>query len=112
MARFSIFKLLFLGGLAAFILSVSLGAVCTIQALAEQPAQIKTIPVKEIKKEEGEGAGKISLEQVEKARQVTTERMYWLAGLWALILVAIVLMRWQLKDDEKLYTEGYYSKEL
>ena len=81
-------------------------------AHAEETAPVKTIPVKEIKKDESAGEEIISLEQVEKARAITTERIYWLIGLWALIILTIVLLRWQLRDDDKLYEEGYYSHDL
>ncbi|MCX5894352.1 MAG: hypothetical protein NTZ51_00760 [Proteobacteria bacterium] len=112
MVRFHTSRLLVIGGLLFFMLTIVNAAVHTIPAVAsEQSAQVKTIPVKEIKEEGGEEAGKISLEEVEKARAVTAERIYWLAGFWALIILAIILIRWQLRDDEKLYDEGYYSKE-
>jgi hypothetical protein len=81
-------------------------------AHAEEAAQLKTIPAKQIKKEGAAAAGIISREEVEKARAVTPERVYWLAGLWLVILLAAVLIRWQLRHDNKLYDEGYYSKEL
>ena len=54
-------------------------------AHAEEAAAVKTIPATEIKKEEGAGAGIISPEEVEKARAITAERIYWLIGLWLLI---------------------------
>ncbi len=112
MVRFHTSRLLVIGGLLFFMLTIVHAAVQAIPAVAsEQSAQVQTIPAKEIKEEGGEGTGKISLEEVEKARAVTTERIYWLAGLWVLIILAIVLLRWQLRDDEKLYDEGYYSKE-
>jgi hypothetical protein len=81
-------------------------------AHAEEAARMKTIPAKQIKKEGAAAAGIISREEVEKARTVTPERVYWLAGLWVVILLAAVLIRWQLSHDNKLYEEGYYSKEL
>jgi hypothetical protein len=81
------------------------------RAYAEEAA-VKTIPVQEIKKDESAGADSISLAQVEKARAITGERIYWLIGLWALIILAIILLRWQLRDDDKLYEEGYYSHDL
>ena len=81
-------------------------------ARAEEAAPMKTIPATEIKKEEAAAAGSISPEQVERARTITAERIYWLIGLWLLILLAAVLIRWQLRHDDKLYEEGYYTKEL
>lgn len=79
---------------------------------AEEAAAVKTIPSTEVKTEEEAGAGIISPEEVEKARAITAERIYWLIGLWLLIVLAAVLLRWQLRDDDKLYREGYYSREL
>jgi hypothetical protein len=81
-------------------------------AQAEEAAQMKTIPAKQIKKEGAAAAGIVSQEEVEKARAVTPERVYWLAGLWLVILLAAVLIRWQLRHDDKLYEEGYYAKDL
>ena len=81
-------------------------------AHAEEAAAVKTIPTTEIKTEEGVDAGTISAEEVEIARAVTAERIYWLLGLWLCIVLAAVLIRWQLHDDDKLYKEGYYSREL
>ena len=81
-------------------------------AYAEETAAVKIIPSREIKNEEAAGAGIISAEAVEKARAITPERIYWLIGLWLLIILAAVLIRWQLRDDDKLYREGYYSREL
>jgi hypothetical protein len=82
-------------------------------AHAEEAAAVKTIPTTEIKAAAEEaGAGIISAEEVEKTRAITAERIYWLIGLWLLIVLAAVLIRWQLRDDDKLYKEGYYSREL
>ena len=93
--------------IAAFIMNVLLSP----PAHAEEAAQMKTIPAKQIKKDAA-AAGVISREEVEKARAVTPERVYWLIGLWLFILLAAALIRWQLRQDDKLYEEGYYSKEL
>jgi hypothetical protein len=88
------------------------GFFAEVPAHAEEAAAVKTIPAKEIKDEEGTAAATISAEEVEKARAVTAERIYWLIGLWLCIALAAVLIRWQLRDDDKLYREGYYSREL
>ena len=93
--------------IAAFIMNVLLSP----PAHAEGAAQMKTIPAKQIKKDAA-AAEVISREEVEKARAVTPERIYWLIGLWLFILLAAALIRWQLRQDDKLYEEGYYSKEL
>lgn len=98
--------------LSLLLVLVAHAAICAGATGAEQAVQQKTISVTEIKKEESEGSANITLEAVEKARTITTERIYWLIGLWLLIVLAAVLIRWQLRDDEKLYQEGYYSKEL
>jgi hypothetical protein len=87
-------------------------SIASAPAHAEETAAVKTIPATEIKTEEGASAGIISPEEVEKARAITAERIYWLIGLWLLIVVAAVLIRWQLRHDDKLYKEGYYSREL
>jgi hypothetical protein len=68
--------------------------------------------VEEVKSEKDEGSGLITSEQVEEARVMTAERLYGLLCLWALIILAIVLIRFQVRDDEKLYEEGYYSREI
>jgi hypothetical protein len=77
----------------------------------EVPA-VKTITVEEVKSEGDQGAAVITAEQVDAARTMTPDRIYGLLSLWALIFLAIVLIRLQVQDDEKLYREGYYSKEL
>lgn len=83
-----------------------------ITVSADEGAAVKTIPVTEIKKADQAEAEAISLEQVEKARAITAERLYWLGGLWMLIIGVIILLRMQLRHDEKLYEQGYYSREL
>ncbi len=88
------------------------GAGCFFAVGADEGAAVKTIPVTEIKKADQSAAETISLEQVEKARVITAERIYWLGGLWALIIVVIILLRIQLRHDEKLYEQGYYSRDL
>ena len=55
---------------------------------------------------------KISLADVEKSRTLTGNRLYGLAGFWLLIVLAIFLIRYQMRDDERLYKEGYYSKDI
>ena len=108
----SIYHMLRFGTVIVVISFFINGTLALFPAHAEEAAAVKTIPVKEIKKDESAGADTISPEQVEKARTITTERIYWLISLWALIILAIVLLRWQLRDDDKLYEEGYYSHDL
>jgi len=81
-------------------------------ASAQESPAVRTIIVEEVKSEGDEGADTITSEQVEKAREMTDERLYGLLCLWALIILAIVLIRLQVRDDEKLYEEGYYSRDL
>jgi len=85
--------------------------VCFPSFAAEAPP-FKTIAVEEVKAEQEAGADRITSQEVEEARMVTAERIYALLVVWAVILLAIVLIRLQIRDDEKLYKEGYYSKGL
>jgi len=82
------------------------------QPLLQSNPAVKTITVEEVKSEEDEGTEVITSEQVEAARMMTDERWYGLLCLWGLIILAIVLIRLQVRDDEKLYEEGYYSREI
>ena len=85
--------------------------VCFSSIAAEAPP-VKTIVVEEVKTEQEAGADRITSQQVEEARLVTAERIYGLLVLWAVILLVIVVLRLQIRDDEKLYKEGYYSQDL
>ncbi len=77
----------------------------------QTPAASRTIATEEVQDAATEAQlRKVSLDQVEKSRAVTGDRLYGLAGLWLLIGLAIVLIRYQVRDDEKLYDEGYYDK--
>ena len=76
------------------------------------PAASRTIVTEEVKDAASEADQKVSLAQVEKSRVVTGDRLYGLAGLWLLIAIVIFLIRYQIRDDEKLYREGYYGKNL
>jgi hypothetical protein len=79
---------------------------------AQEAPAVRTITVEEVKPEGDKGPVSITSEQVEAAREMSDERWYGLLSLWALIILAIVLIRLQVRDDEKLYEEGYYSKEI
>jgi hypothetical protein len=84
-----------------------------IWANAEQPPPVQVLEVQEIKDEgDDEGAGRVALSEVEKARQITDDRIYGLIGLWALIILGVFIVRYQVRDDERLYREGYYNKKL
>ena len=72
----------------------------------------RTIQTEEVKDDAAAGEQKVSLAQVEKSRALTGDRLYGLAGLWLLIVLAIFLIRFQVRDDEKLYDQGYYEKDL
>lgn len=104
-----------LGYIVMLVVAAVTGMFVTIiskSAYAQQAPAVRTITVEEVKSEADEGAGLITFEQVEEARVLTAERLYGLLSLWALIILAIFLIRLQVRDDEKLYNEGYYSKEL
>jgi hypothetical protein len=111
MLRFDVSKLLIIAGLPVFIYCAFHTDWLMVPAFAEQLAEVNTIQVEEVGKDKV-GSKKISLAEVEKAMALTTERIYWLIGLWVLIILAVVLIRMQLRDDEELYREGYYSKDL
>jgi len=108
MARLGMYTALLIVA-AVMVMSVStLGP----SSFAQEAPAVKTITVEEVKSEGDKGAELITSEQVEKARVMTAERTYGLLSLWALIILAIVLIRLQVRDDEKLYEEGYYSREI
>ncbi len=78
--------------------------------LSEETGGFVILHTEEIKVEgEEEERAIVSLEEVEAARVLTKERVYGLLFLWFLIALCIVLLKYQLKDDEKLYASGYYS---
>jgi hypothetical protein len=73
----------------------------------------RTIQTEEVKDAAAEAEQqKVSLAEVEKSRTITGDRLYGLAGFWLLIALAIYLIRFQVRDDEKLYQAGYYDKDL
>jgi len=59
-----------------------------------------------------EGPADITPEEVEEARDITTQRVYGLVALWIFIALCIFLISLQRKDDERLYGEGYYCKDI
>ena len=80
---------------------------------AEKAMTMQTIESQEVKDEAAvKGPEKVSLADVEQARQLTADRIYGLAGLWLLIALGIFLLRCQVRDDERLYDEGYYNKKI
>ncbi len=79
----------------------------------QEPAAVMTLESTEIEDEEAAGdAVTITAEQVEEARETTSDRIYGLVGLWALIAVVIYIVRFQVKDDERLYRTGYYNRDI
>jgi hypothetical protein len=107
MARFLYTVVLIVAAVMVMSVSIPLPFSC-----AQEAPAVKIITVEEVKSEGDEGPEVITSEQVEAARTMTPERMYALLCLWALIILAIVLIRFQVRDDEKLYEEGYYSREI
>lgn len=107
MVRRCMFTVVLIAALMIMQISVS----CQSASAQESPA-VRTLTVEEVKAEGDQGVALITSEQVEEARAMTTERWYGLLCLWGLIILAIVLIRLQVRDDEKLYEEGYYSREI
>lgn len=78
-------------------------------AAQEDVVSIEATPVGDDQEQE---SPQISPEAVDAARALSSTRVYGLLGFWALIVLAIVLIRMQVKADEQLYHQGYYSREL
>ena len=85
-------------------------AACAEESAASAAARV--IQAEEVEDEASAVEQSVSLAQVEKSRAVTGDRLYSLAGLWLLIVLVIFLIRFQVRDDEKLYDQGYYEKDL
>jgi len=78
---------------------------------AEPATSVDTIDVQEVKDDEAADANEtIGLDDVASVRSISRDRIYGLLGLWVLIALAVLLVRHQIKDDERLYQEGYYKK--
>jgi len=108
MARLGVYTVLLIVA-AVMVMSVSIPGP---SSYAQEAPAVRTITVEEVKAEGDTGAAVITSEQVEEAREMSAERWYGMLSLWALIILAIVLIRLQVRDDEKLYEEGYYSRDL
>ncbi len=79
-------------------------------AFSEGKEGVIILNTEEIKVEgEEETRDIVSLEEVEESRTITKERIYGLLFIWFIIIVCIILLKYQLKDDEKLYKAGYYN---
>jgi hypothetical protein len=78
------------------------------------PAAARTIQTEEVKDDNDTAAEeqKASLSDAKKSRTLTQVRLAGLAGFWLLIAIVICLIRLQVRDDEKLYDQGYYEKDL
>ncbi len=76
------------------------------------PADPLTIESREVTDGSAEDRQSVSLADVDESRSLTADRLYGLAGFWLLIILAICLIRYQIRDDEKLYHEGYYDKDI
>ena len=89
------------------------GPVARVACAADAAAPIQTIATEEVWDAGDEAVPqKVSLARVEASRRVTSGRLYGLVGFWLLIALVIYLIRFQVRDDEKLYQEGYYNKDL
>jgi hypothetical protein len=108
MARLGVYTVMLIV-VAVMVMSVSIPGP---SLYAQEAPAVRTITVEEVKSEGDKGAVSITSEQVEEARVMTADRLYGLLCLWALVILAIILIRLQVRDDEKLYEEGYYSKEI
>jgi len=110
MSRFNIpgfmrlFSVTFLFLMVSFITIGTLTGFCTEQ-------EISTLEAVEVKDDTDEGPVEITLSEVNKAREVSRIRVYGLIALWAIIILCVYLVNLQRKDDERLYQDGYYSKD-
>ena len=69
------------------------------------PAAPLTIESREVTNGAAEDRQKLSLADVEESRALTPDRLYGLAGFWLLIILAICLIRYQIKDDEVAHAQ-------
>ncbi len=76
------------------------------------PAAARTIQTEEVKDDAAAEEQKASLSDVKKSRTLTRVRLAGLVGFWLLIAIVICLIRFQMRDDEKLYDQGHYEKDL
>ncbi len=73
--------------------------------------EITALEAVEVKDGTDKGPAEILLSDVQKSREITRERVYGLIALWAVIALCVYLVNLQRKDDERLYQDGYYSKD-
>jgi len=99
-----LFSVTFLFLIFSFITIGTFTGFCTEQ-------EISTLEAVEVKDDTDEGPVEITLSEVNKAREVSRIRVYGLIALWAIIVLCVYLVNLQRKDDERLYQDGYYSKD-
>jgi hypothetical protein len=80
--------------------------------LCQEPQESMTINATEVKDEGHEVRESVSLSEVKEAREVTEGRIYGLIILWALIIFTVLIVYYQLRDDEALYRQGFYNREI
>jgi hypothetical protein len=98
-------------GAAIIILWISLVPGLQSKVCSEEPGDVAILAVTEVLEEGSEATPKeIPPEKVEEATMLTKERIYGLIAFWVFIIIAAFLVRYQLRDDERLYREGYYKK--
>jgi hypothetical protein len=99
-----LFSVTFLFLMVSFVTIGTFTGFCTEQ-------EISTLEAVEVKDDTDEGPTEITLSEVNKAREVSRIRVYGLIALWAVIVLCVYLVNLQRKDDERLYQDGYYSKD-
>ena len=98
-------------GAAIVVLMACFAPGLQVPVYSEQTDEVIILSVTEIKEEGSDDTlKKIPLEKVEEATNLTKDRVYGLIALWSLIIIAVFLVRYQLRDDERLYRQGYYKK--
>lgn len=80
-------------------------------ACAQEGAAVILLEATEVESEDTAKAVAVTNDDVELMREVTPARLYGLAAFWGVILLAVVLIRLQARDDERLYRDGYYDTE-
>ena len=73
--------------------------------------EVSTLEAVEVKDDADKGPAEIPLSDVKKASELNKNRVYGLIALWAVIALCVYLTNLQRKDDERLYQDGYYSKD-
>ena len=105
-----------ISGFVKLVVVTFLAVMVSLISMGTDPAfcsekETTTLEAVEVKDETDKGPAEIPLSDVHKSREVTRERVYGLIALWAVIGLCVYLVNLQRKDDEKLYQDGYYSRE-